>query len=121
MHFDFESVENESNDKTIERVKAFIRDSPSAVSKLADGSFYHGSKLDGKPAGTGFVAVYDDSYGRKIEQIYLGHFEKGKASKYGILIFDQGKGRYTGEWHDGKYHGKGFFKREWISESEPSK
>ena len=60
MHFDFESVENESNDKTIERVKAFIRDSPSAVSKLADGSFYHGNKLDGKPAGTGFVAVYDD-------------------------------------------------------------
>jgi hypothetical protein len=50
------------------------------------------------------VAVYAGKP-KKIEQIYLGHFLKGKADTFGYLIFDQGLGRYTGEWKDGKYHG----------------
>ena len=119
--FNFDNVEEETNQQTIRRVKAFIRESPSTVSKLADGSFYHGGKVDNKPAGSGFVAVFSDTDNTKVEQIYLGHFEKGKACKYGILIFDQGQGRYTGEWLDGKYHGKGLFKREWKSQIKKGK
>lgn len=112
MHFNFEAVADETNAETMARVLAFIRDSPDAVENLQDGSVYHGSKLDGKPSGTGFVAVYDENDSSKLEQVYLGHFENGKANKYGYLVFDHGMGRYTGEWYDGKYHGKGLFKRE---------
>ena len=61
MHFNFEAVANETNAETMARVLAFIRDSPDAVENLQDGSVYHGSKLDGKPSGTGFVAVYDEN------------------------------------------------------------
>ena len=89
------------------------------MERLQDGSVYHGSKLDGKPSGTGFVAVFTEesedkevsSPDAELEQVYLGHFDNGKASKFGYLVFDKGQGRYTGEWYDGKYHGKGLFKR----------
>ena len=121
MHFDFEAVARESNAQTIARVVAFCRDSPEAVSHLGDGSVYHGSKLDGRPSGTGFVAVFDENDPTICEQVYLGHFSHGKASKFGYLVFDRGQGRYTGEWYDGKYHGKGLFKREWPSEEDPAK
>lgn len=89
------------------------------MSKLGDGSVYHGAKIDKKPNGTGFVAVYDCNNLDTLEQVYLGHFEQGKASKFGYLIFDRGEGRYTGEWYLGKYHGKGTFKREWPSKNLP--
>jgi len=67
---------------------AFCRDNPDAVERLDDGSVFHGSKLDGKPNGTGFVAIYEDDVvlgqdesasGHKLEQAYLGHFENGKS------------------------------------------
>ena len=120
-HFDFEAVGRESNPETIARVIAFCRENADAVENLQDGSVYHGAKLDGKPSGTGFVAVFDDAAPDSLEQVYLGHFANGKASKFGYLIFDRGQGRYTGEWYDGKYHGKGLFKREWPAEGDPAK
>lgn len=65
------------------------------------------------------MAVFEDEAKTgTLEQVYLGHFEKGKSAKFGYLIFDKGQGRYTGEWYDGKYHGKGLFKREWPKEGE---
>jgi len=82
------------------------------VSRLPDGSYFHGPKIDKKPQGTGFVATIDESDPNIIEQVYLGHFENGKAAKFGHLIFDRGLGRYQGEWYNGKYHGKGTFKRQ---------
>ena len=121
MHFDFEAVATETNQETIARVIAFCRDSPDAIEHLPDGSVYHGAKLDGKPNGTGFVAVFEkENVLSVLEQVYLGHFKEGKANRYGWLVFDRGQGRYTGEWHDGKYHGKGLFKREWPSSTDPS-
>ena len=53
-----------------------------------------------------------------VEQVYLGHFESGQASNFGYLIFDKGLGRYTGEWKEGKYHGKGLFKRQVVDTSK---
>jgi len=35
----------ETNEETIQRVVTFIRDQSEAVTKLGDGSFYHGAKL----------------------------------------------------------------------------
>jgi len=59
-HFDFERVNEDTNEETMHRVIAFIRDKPDSVSKLPDGSVYHGAKIDKKPNGTGFVAVFDE-------------------------------------------------------------
>ena len=36
-----------------------------------------------------------------------------------MLIFDRGLGRYSGAWHQGKYHGQGLFKREIKSTVNP--
>lgn len=58
--FDFESVATETNQEAIARVTAFCKGCPDALEELSDGSVYHGSKLDGKPNGTGFVAVFAD-------------------------------------------------------------
>ena len=118
--FNFEVVGQESNYETIARVMAFCRDNPDVIENLQDGSVFHGSKLNGKPNGTGFVAVFDER-NETLEQVYLGHFENGKASKFGYLVFDKGQGKYTGEWYEGKYHGKGLFKRQWPNEADPSK
>ena len=119
-NFNFEVVGRESNEETIARVMAFCRDNQDVVENLQDGSVYHGSKLNGKPNGTGFVAVFDEKEDN-LEQVYLGHFENGKASKFGYLVFDKGQGKYTGEWYEGKYHGKGLFKRQWPNETDKSK
>ena len=117
-YFDFESAETDSNEELIERVVAFLRDKPGSVDELPDGSFFHGAKVDNKPNGTGFVAIFDECNSEILEQVYVGHFVDGKANKFGHLIFDRGEGRYTGEWYEGKYHGKGTFKREWASDKK---
>jgi len=102
--FDFSKLSQETNADVIVRVLKFINDNPTLVEKLPDGSVYYGQKHVGLPSGCGFVAVYAGNP-KKIEQIYLGHFLKGKADTFGYLIFDNGQGRYTGEWKEGKYHG----------------
>jgi len=112
-NFDFSNVSQESNQTVISRVEKYCKDFPNLIEHLPDGSIYYGQKHSGQPNGCGFVAVFapNSSGQKKIEQIYLGHFLKGKAETFGYLIFDQGLGRYTGEWKEGKYHGQGLFTR----------
>ena len=40
---------------------------------------------------------------------YVGDFRKGEFEGYGVLTLDNGDGRYEGEWHDGRAHGRGVY------------
>ena len=88
---------------------------PKAVKKLKNGSIYHGTRLNGKPTGIGFIAVFDDD--KVLESVYLGNFLNGKAQDYGTLIYESGQSRVAGEWHQGKYWDEnGHYKKEYLKD-----
>lgn len=116
--FDFQIIQQESNEQILDRVTKFCKDHPDAFQELPDGSSYYGTVIAGQPDGLGMVANLAEDGSSQVESTYIGHFHGGKASRFGYLIFDNGNGRYQGEWKDGKYNGKGLFKRKVQEEGE---
>lgn len=92
--------------------------------RLADGSNFEGSLINGLPEGYGkqtfpngdeylgyFIKGKRNGTGKMYKpgvSSYHGDFENNKITGYGVITYDNGE-EYRGQFRNGAYHGKGTF------------